>query len=130
MIYRLTMIHINIYYGEPLSNTNPYDGLMFQGPGIQCYYMTMININIYYGGPFSNANTELVARPHQFDWHLRQLPCITLCTTMQGKHSPNYTEVDCKGPSTSVTTSYAPYRQTCRRKLCLLGVLKYKHYAY
>ena len=67
MIYRLTMIHINIYYGEPLSNANPYDGLMFQGPGIQCYYMTMIHINIYYGGPLSNANTELVARPHQFD---------------------------------------------------------------
>lgn len=39
MIYRLTMIHINIYYGGPLSNANPYDGLMFQGPGIQCYYM-------------------------------------------------------------------------------------------
>ena len=33
------MIHINIYYGGPLSNANPYDGLMFQGPGIQCYYM-------------------------------------------------------------------------------------------
>ena len=95
MIYRLTMIHINIYYGEPLSNTNPFDGLMFQGLGIQCYYMTMIHINIYYGGPLSNANTELVARPHQFDRHLRQLPCITLCTTMQGKHSPNYTEMDC-----------------------------------
>ena len=33
------MIHINIYYGGPLSNANPYDELMFQGPGIQCYYM-------------------------------------------------------------------------------------------
>ena len=39
MIYRLTMIHINIYYGRPLSNANPYDRLMFQGLGIQCYYM-------------------------------------------------------------------------------------------
>ena len=44
---------------------------------------------------------------------------------MQGKRSPNYTEVDCKGPSTSATTSYAPYRQTCQRKLCLPGVLEY-----
>ena len=33
------MIHINIYYGGPLSNANPYDGFPFQGPGIQCYYM-------------------------------------------------------------------------------------------
>ena len=33
------MIHINIYYGGPLSNANPYDGVSFQGPGIQCYYM-------------------------------------------------------------------------------------------
>ena len=33
------MIHINIYYGGPLSNANPYDGLIFQGPSIQCYYM-------------------------------------------------------------------------------------------
>ena len=33
------MIHINIYYGRPLSNANPYEGLMFQGPGIQCCYM-------------------------------------------------------------------------------------------
>ena len=39
MLYRWTMIHINIYYDGPLSNANPYDGLMFQGPGIQCYYM-------------------------------------------------------------------------------------------
>ena len=39
MIYRLTMIHINIYYGGPFSNANPYDGFPFQGPGIQCYYM-------------------------------------------------------------------------------------------
>ena len=39
MIYRLTIIHINIYYGGPLSNANPYDGVSFQGPGIQCYYM-------------------------------------------------------------------------------------------
>ena len=33
------MIHISIYYGGPLSNANPYDGVSFQGPGIQCYYM-------------------------------------------------------------------------------------------
>ena len=33
------MIHINIYYCGLLSNANPYDGLMFQGPGIQYYYM-------------------------------------------------------------------------------------------
>ena len=33
------MIHINIYYGGPLSNANPYDGFSFQGPGIQCYYI-------------------------------------------------------------------------------------------
>ena len=33
------MIHINIYYGGPLSNANAYDGFSFQGPGIQCYYM-------------------------------------------------------------------------------------------
>ena len=39
MIYRLTIIHINIYYGGPLSNANPYDGFPFQGPDIQCYYM-------------------------------------------------------------------------------------------
>ena len=39
MIYRLTMIHINIYYGGPLSNANPYDGFPFQGPSIQCYYI-------------------------------------------------------------------------------------------
>ena len=38
MIYRLTIIHINIYYGGPLSNANPYDGFPFQGSGIQCYY--------------------------------------------------------------------------------------------
>ena len=38
MIYRLTIIHINIYYGGPLSNANPYDGFPFQGLGIQCYY--------------------------------------------------------------------------------------------
>ena len=45
---------------------------------------------------------------------------------MQSKHSPNCTEVDCEGPSTFATTSYAPYRQTCQRKLCPLGVLEYK----
>ena len=39
MIYRLTMIHINIYYGGPLNNANPYDGFPFQGSGIQYYYM-------------------------------------------------------------------------------------------
>ena len=39
MIYRLIMIHINIYYGGSLSNANPYDGFSFQGPGIQCCYM-------------------------------------------------------------------------------------------
>ena len=39
MIYKLTIIHINIYYGGPLSNANHYDGFPFQGPGIQCYYM-------------------------------------------------------------------------------------------
>ncbi|KAL0001884.1 hypothetical protein SO802_015665 [Lithocarpus litseifolius] len=33
------MIHINIYYGGPLSNADAYEGLPFQGPGIQCYYM-------------------------------------------------------------------------------------------
>ena len=33
------MIHINIYYGGPLSNANPYDEFSFQGPSIQCYYM-------------------------------------------------------------------------------------------
>ena len=33
------MIHINIYYGGPLSNANPYDGFSFQGWGIQCCYM-------------------------------------------------------------------------------------------
>ena len=33
------MIHINIYYGGPLSNANPYDRFPFQDPGIQCYYM-------------------------------------------------------------------------------------------
>lgn len=33
-LYRLTMILINIYYGGPLTNTNPYDGASFQGPGI------------------------------------------------------------------------------------------------
>ena len=33
------MIHINIYYGEPLSKANPYDRFPFQDPGIQCYYM-------------------------------------------------------------------------------------------
>ena len=33
------MIHINIYYGGPLTNANPYDGFSFQSPGIQCYYM-------------------------------------------------------------------------------------------
>ena len=33
------MIHINIYYGGPLNNANPYDGFPFQGPSIQCYYM-------------------------------------------------------------------------------------------
>ena len=33
---------IHIYYDGPLSNANPYDGLMFQGPGIQCYYMMII----------------------------------------------------------------------------------------
>ena len=33
------MIHMNIYYVGPLSNADPYDGLMFQGLGIQCYYM-------------------------------------------------------------------------------------------
>ena len=38
MIYRLTMIHISIHYGGPFSNANPYDGVSFQGPGIQCYY--------------------------------------------------------------------------------------------
>ena len=32
------MIHINIYYGGPLNNANPYDGFPFQGLGIQCYY--------------------------------------------------------------------------------------------
>ena len=30
-----------------------------------------------------------------------------------------------KGPSTSTTTLYGTYRQTCRRKLCLRGVLEY-----
>ena len=39
IIYRLTMIHINIYYGGPLCNANPHDGFPFQGLGIQCYYM-------------------------------------------------------------------------------------------
>ena len=39
MLYRLTMIHTNIYYDGPLRNANPYDGFSFQGPGIQCYYM-------------------------------------------------------------------------------------------
>ena len=39
MIYKLTIIHINIYYGGPLSNANHYDGFPFQGSGIQCYYM-------------------------------------------------------------------------------------------
>ena len=33
------MIHINIYYGGPLNNANPYDRFPFQGLGIQCYYM-------------------------------------------------------------------------------------------
>ena len=33
------MIHINIYYGGPLSNANPYDGFPFQVSSIQCYYM-------------------------------------------------------------------------------------------
>ncbi|KAK9990307.1 hypothetical protein SO802_025292 [Lithocarpus litseifolius] len=33
------MIHINIYYGGPLSNADTYDEFPFQGPGIQCYYM-------------------------------------------------------------------------------------------
>ena len=57
-------------------------------------------------------NTEPVAKPHQSNWHLCRLSCITLCTTMQGKRSPNCIEVDCEGPSTSTTTSYAPYRLT------------------
>ena len=39
MIYRLTMIHINIYYSGLLSNANPYNGFPFQGLVIQCYYM-------------------------------------------------------------------------------------------
>ena len=39
MINRLTVIHINIYYGISLSNANPYDRFPFQGSGIQCYYM-------------------------------------------------------------------------------------------
>ena len=38
MLYRWTMIHINIYYDGPLSNANPYDGFPFQGPSIQRYY--------------------------------------------------------------------------------------------
>ena len=50
---------------------------------------------------------------------------ITLYITMQGKHSPNCTEVDCKGPPTSATTSYAPYRQTCIWKSCAFGALEY-----
>ena len=39
MLYRWTMIYINIYYDGPLSKANPYDGFPFQGPGIQRYYM-------------------------------------------------------------------------------------------
>ena len=70
-------------------------------------------------------NIETVARPYQSDLHLCRLPCITLYRTMQGKRSPNYTKVDCEGPSASATTSYALYCQTCRRKLCLPGVLEY-----
>ena len=70
MIYRLTMIHINIYYGEPLSNANPYDGFSFQGPGIQCYYMmirrklkTMNNLKV-------KIMEELQVNPILHDIHI------------------------------------------------------------
>ena len=39
MINRLTMIHINIYHGGPLSNANSINRFPFQDPGIECYYM-------------------------------------------------------------------------------------------
>ena len=70
-------------------------------------------------------NIEPVSRPHQSNWHFFGMPYITLYTIMQDKCSPNCIEVDCEGPPTSIITSYAPYCQTCPRKLCLLKVLEY-----
>ena len=68
-------------------------------------------------------NTGPIVSTHRFDWYPYRLPCITLDTTMQGKHFPNCTFLDCEGLPTAVPTLDALYRQICHRILCPLVAL-------
>ena len=57
-------------------------------------------------------NTGPIASPHQFALPLYGLPNTTLCTTMPGKHYPNYTMVDHEGSTGTPRTSNASYLPT------------------
>ena len=63
-------------------------------------------------------NTGPTVSTHQSDWCTYCLPCITLGTTMQGKHFPNCTFLGCEGLPTAVPTLDALYCRICRRILC------------
>ena len=69
-------------------------------------------------GTWPMPNTRPTTSTHQSDWCPYCLPCITLNTTTQGKHFPNYTFVGCEGLPTAVPTLDAPYRRICPRILC------------
>ena len=57
-------------------------------------------------------NTGPIASPYQSTLTLYGLPDTTLCTTMPGKHYPNYTVADHEGSTGTPRTSNAPYLPT------------------
>ena len=58
-------------------------------------------------------NTRPTVSTHRSDWCPYRLPYITLGTTMQGKHFPNYTFVGYEGLPTAIPTLDAPYHRIC-----------------
>ena len=60
-------------------------------------------------GTWPMPNTGPIVSTHRSDQCPYRLPCITLGTTMQGKHFPNCTFLDCEGLPTAVPTLDALY---------------------
>ena len=69
-------------------------------------------------GTWPMPNTGPTSSTHQSDWLSYFLPCITLGTTMQGKHFPSCTFVGCEGLLIATPTLDAPYRRICLWRLC------------
>ena len=88
---------------------------------MQVEQMAMGHNHIQVGALFSGTrmatspmpNTGPIAMPHQSANDLYGLPDTTLCTTMPGKHYPNYTVTDYEGSTGTPRTSDAPYLPTC-----------------